>query len=122
MNSPRFISLIHYGTGLMDAITGCLLIFLPTWTLSLMGVNPRTDEILVSYLGVFVFAVGTSHFFAGSYPTDATSCERWHTIWKISSFVRLCIAFFVLIKIISGQLDAAWISVSATDFVVAIGR
>ncbi len=120
MNSPRFISLIHYGTGLIDTLTGLFLIFLPAWTLHLMGVSPRTDEIFVSYIGVFVFAVGGSHFFAGPFPTDAPSRERWQTIWKISAFIRLCIAFFVLIKIITGQLESAWVSVTATDFVVAM--
>ena len=120
MNSPRFISLFHYGTGLMDTLTGLCLIFLPAWTLNLMGVSPRTDHIFVSYIGIFVCAVGYSHFLAGPFPTDDTSRERWKTIWKISSLVRILVALFVLVKIMRSQFEPAWISVAATDLVVAL--
>ncbi|MEN8678469.1 MAG: hypothetical protein ABF391_00345 [Akkermansiaceae bacterium] len=120
MNSKRFISLFHYGTGLMDALTGLCLIVLPSWTLGLMGVNPPGDLVFLSYIGVFVFAIGASHFLVGQFPSDIASRERWKTIWKVSALARLCVAVFVLVKITSGQLETAWISVTATDFIVAM--
>jgi len=120
MNLKRLIFLFHYGTGLMDAITGLGLIFIPTRTLSMMGVAPRVDVTLVSYIGIFVFAVGVSHFLAGGFPNNPVTRERWKMIWKISALVRLCVGSFVLVKIITGQLDTPWIAVTATDLSVAL--
>ena len=120
MNSQRLLILFHYGTGLMDALTGLSLVFIPSRTLDMMRVDPRTDPTLVSYLGVFVFAVGMSHLLAGRFPTDSISRERWKTIWKISALVRICVAIFVFTKIMTAQLDSPWIVVSVTDFTVAL--
>lgn len=119
MNTKSLISLVHFGTGLMDALTGICLIALPAVTLRLMGVTPGTDLVFVSYIGVFVFAVGASHFFAGPFPATAVARERWKTIWKISILARLSVGVFVLVQIMQGTLESAWISVTATDFSVA---
>ena len=121
MNRPLLITLFHYGTGFMDALTGLCLLFAPAWTLSMMKVAPRPDAPhLVSYIGVFVFAVGCSHFLAGKFPTNEVSCERWKTLWKVSSLVRFSVAAFVLSSVISGAFEPAWLAVTATDFTVAL--
>ena len=121
MNRPLLITLFHYGTGIMDALTGLCLIFAPAWTLGIMNVAPRPEAPhLVSYIGVFVFAVGCSHFLAGRFPTDATSRERWKTIWKTTSIVRFSVAAFVLSRVLTGTFQTAWLAVTATDFTVAI--
>ena len=120
MNRPQLILLFHYGTGLMDALTGLCLIIAPAWTLGMMKVAPRPDAPeLVSYIGVFVLAVGAGHFLAGRFPTDEVSRERWKTVWKMSSLVRFCVAIFVLSQVLSGRLECAWLSVTATDLTVA---
>ena len=74
MNRQKLILLFHYGTGLMDALTGLCLIFAPAWTLGMMNVAAylATPE-LVSYLGVFVFSVGAGQFLAGPFPNDDVS-------------------------------------------------
>ncbi len=121
MNRSNLITIFHYGTGLMDAVTGFCLLFFPLWTLELMKVIGRTEDAnLISYIGVFVLTVGCSHFFAGRFPIDMVSIERWKTIWKISSLVRFSVALFVLSKVLTSQLDTAWISVTLTDFSVAL--
>ena len=121
MNRSSIITLFHYGTGLMDAVTGLCLLFFPIWTLEMMKVTARPDDAnLTSYIGVFVLTVGCSQFLAGKFPTDLISAERWKTIWKITSLVRFCVAFFVLSKVLSSEFDPAWISVTLTDFSVAM--
>ena len=121
MNRPLLITLFHYGTGIMDALTGLCLIFAPVWTLGMMKVAPRPEAPhLVSYIGVFVFAVGCSHFLAGRFPSDALSRERWKTIWKTTSIVRFSVAAFVLSRVLSGSFETAWLAVTATDFTVAL--
>lgn len=120
MNTKRIIFILHYFSGIMDAITGLCLIFAPTWTLNMMRVPPQEDAPhLVSYIGTFVFAVGCSHFFAGYYPTSLISRERWRTLWKVSSLVRYCIAGFVLSRVLTGAFDIGWLAVTLTDFTVA---
>lgn len=121
MNRPLLITLFHYGTGFMDALTGLCLIFAPAGTLGMMKVAARPDAPhLVSYIGVFVFAAGCSHFLAGEFPKDKVSRERWKTLWKVSSIVRFSVAAFVLSRVISGAFEPAWLAVTATDFTVAL--
>lgn len=120
MKNPRFIFLFHYATGLMDVLTGILLILAPAMTLKLMQVTPRDEAPeLVSYIGVFVFAVGGSHFLAGAFPTDQVSRERWRTIWKTSALVRFSVAAYVTVKVVSQVLEPRWLSVAITDCLVA---
>jgi hypothetical protein len=121
MNRQKLILLFHYGTGLMDALTGLCLIFAPAWTLGVMNVAayPATPE-LVSYLGVFVFSVGAGQFLAGPFPNDDVSRERWMTIWKLTSLVRFAVAAYVLSQVFGGRLEKAWLAVTFTDFSVAM--
>ncbi|MEJ6581585.1 MAG: hypothetical protein QNL33_14785 [Akkermansiaceae bacterium] len=120
MNRRKLIMLFHYGTGLMDALTGLCLLVVPAWTLVMMNVAPypETPE-LISYLGVFVFSVGAGQFLGGRFPNDEVSRERWRTIWKLTSLIRFAVAAFVLSQVIGGHLEPAWIAVTFTDFTVA---
>jgi hypothetical protein len=120
MISKRFTSFFHYGTGLMDALTGLGLVVSPSLTLGLMGLTTPPEPVFVSYLGVFVFAVGMSHFLAGRFPNDERSRERWATTWRISALVRSCVALFVSFKLASGQLPLPWLTVAGTDATVAL--
>ena len=46
--------------GLMDSITGILLMAVPALTLSLMGLQPidPSSPVFLSWMGAFVFAIG----------------------------------------------------------------
>lgn len=121
MNRRPAIFFLNLGAGLMDGLTGVLLMVCPALTFRLMGIScPEECHLFASYLGVFVFSVGAAHFLAGSFPADAVARERWKTIWRLTSIVRLCVAGFVSVRILSGHLEPAWASVAATDFCVAV--
>lgn len=121
MNQRLAISLLNRGAGLMDGLTGILLILSPGFTFRLMGISfPEDCHVFASYLGVFVFSVGVAHFLAGGFPADAVARERWKTIWLVTSIVRLSVAAFVSAQIILGGLTPGWASVAATDFCVAL--
>ena len=120
MKHQRVIFLFHYVTGLVDFLTGIFLVIAPSWTLRLMQVKARDEASeLVSYIGVFVFAVGASHFLAGGFPQNEVSKERWKTLWKVSSLVRFSVAFFVFWQVFIGHLELMWLSVALTDLSVA---
>ena len=120
MIPARLLSFFHYVTGLMDALIGAGLVVCPTLILRLMGVSAPGETVFVSYLGVFVFAVGASHFLVGRFPVDDSARERWTTTWRISALARFCVALFVLIQIVRGTLEVPWLTVAATDFFVAV--
>jgi len=121
MNRRNVIFFLNLGAGLMDGLTGLLLMVSPVFTFRLMGIScPAECHLFVSYLGVFVFSVGVAHFLTGKFPEDAVARERWKTIWLITSIVRLSVAGFVSVRIALGHLEPAWSSVAATDFGVAL--
>ncbi|MDY7094572.1 MAG: hypothetical protein SX243_16495 [Acidobacteriota bacterium] len=105
--------------GLCDASTGLLLVALPAPTLALMRI-PRAPVELVwlQWIGVFVGAVGLAYlypFVLGSEGRD----ERLKTVLEITAGVRLAVGVFVLWAVGSGRLPAPWLSVAATDLLLA---
>jgi hypothetical protein len=106
------------GVGAMDACTGLLLLFVPTLTLRLMGLQAIGAEarIFLSWMGAFVFGVGASYFFA----LRGRSPEEGEMIWKMTALVRAVIACFVVTKVVQGALEPLWLSVAATDAFVAL--
>jgi hypothetical protein len=109
------IKLFQWGVGACDAFTGLLLILVPVWTLRLMGIEflPEPADI-ISFVGVFVFAVGLSYFFVSS---DDPS--GWIMQWKITAMVRILVAGFLFWKIFFAGWEMKWISVLLTDLVIA---
>jgi len=106
------------GVGAMDACTGLLLLFVPTLTLRLMGLQAIGAEaqIFLSWMGAFVFGVGASYFLA----LRVRSPEEGEMIWKMTALVRAVIAMFVIAQVSRGTLEPLWLSVAATDAFVAL--
>ncbi len=106
--------------GLMDSITGILLMAVPALTLSLMGLQPINPPSLVflSWMGAFVFAIGFVYLLPFFHSLRDPS--EGEMIWKITALVRFVIAGFVIWKIMQGQLEWRWITVAITDGVVAM--
>lgn len=106
------------GVGAMDACTGLLLLFAPTLTLRLMGLQAIGAEarIFLSWMGAFVFGVGASYFLA----LRVRSAEEGEMIWKMTALVRAVIALFVIAQVARGTLESLWLSVAATDAFVAL--
>ncbi len=107
---------MQWGIGAMDACTGMLLVVAPVWTLHLMGIQniPQPADI-ISYVGIFVMAVGLSYFLVSE-----SDCAGWRMQWKVTALVRLLVACFLAWKIFIQGWEMRWVSVLLTDLVVAM--
>ena len=106
--------------GLMDTATGILLVMAPAWTLALMSVPAPGLEALpfVSWLGVFVAAVGSSYLLA-LWPRSGVALAG---AWRITTWFRLLVAAFLGWKIAAGELAGEWWPVAVTDGMLAAGQ
>lgn len=104
------------GTGAMDAVTGLLLIVAPVLVLRLLGIAPLPGEALLflSWVGVFVLAVGLSYGLA------LTGRARGEAVWMFTGLVRALVAVFLTTKVLSCTLEPTWLLVAAGDGVVAV--
>ncbi len=100
----------------MDAITGLLLVFIPSVVLKLLGITilEETSWVFLSWMGVFITGVGLSYIWAMGNAREA------ELIWKITAMIRLMVAVFLSWKIATHHLQLAWIIVAISDAVVAI--
>lgn len=110
----------NMGVGTMDATTGLLLMLTPGWTMRLMGVHPIGAEaqVFLSWMGAFVFSVGASYFLV----LRGNESGRGEMVWRMTSLVRAVVAVFVITKVAQGVLEPLWLSVAATDGLVAMGQ
>jgi len=116
MKTIRWLRLWSVAVGAMDSLTGAMLVLRPAAALDLLGVVPPPNEslVLVSWIGVFVTGVGLSYGMALGNPA------RGAAVWGITGMVRALVAAFLTIKILSGQLAPAWLTVALTDGIVAV--
>jgi hypothetical protein len=117
MNRLVFLKFWSVAVGTMDALTGLLLVTAPGFVLQLLKIAPPSADALVflSWIGVFVMAVGLSYGFAlGSHR------GRGETVWAFTALVRVLVAVFVVVRIVGGSLEAAWGMVALSDFSVAV--
>jgi hypothetical protein len=106
--------------GTMDTLTGVLLVAAPDFTLRLMGIRDVPESLtMVSWVGVFVLAVGASYFLINWRSESETDLAGWRMQWKITGVARLVVGTFVAWHILAGGLESTWQSVALTDFVVA---
>lgn len=105
----RWLALV---AGLMDFSTGLGLVFLPEFTLKLMGVGVPGQEALVfvRFVGVFVAAVGASYLWALLAPV-----MRLRTVFGATILFRAGAGSFTGIAVLAGTLAPAWLAVTATD-------
>ncbi len=117
MNKTAFLKIWSLGVGAMDALTGLLLVISPTLVLSLLRITPPAPESLIflSWIGIFVMAVGLSYGLVFSMES-----ARGETVWTFTALVRLLVALFLTAKIITGTLPIAWGIVAISDAVVAL--
>ena len=115
MNRLRFLKLWSLAVGTMDACTGLMLVVGPGLTLRLMSVPAVGTEAMpfLSWMGVFIAGIGLS------YALVLRGDREGQTVWIFTSLVRLLVALFLTVKILSGSLSTAWVLVAATDAVVA---
>jgi len=106
--------------GAMDATTGLLLIFLPGVALSLMGLQPPIDLVLLRWIGVFVFSVGCFYLLPFLEASDRGRHVQQGLALKATTLTRGCVAVFVTTQIIMSQLEIAWLSVAGVDGACAL--
>lgn len=102
--------------GAMDTATGLLLVISPKWTLSLLGIVEPEPAALVylGWIGVFVACTGLS------YALCLRGAAAAETVWTFTAVVRCGVALFLIRKLATGELPAAWLTVAIVDAMVAM--
>lgn len=116
MNKVKFLRFWSVAVGSMDAVTGLLLIFVPALVLRLMKIETPSPDALVfvSWIGVFVTAVGLSYAMALGGRT------RGETVWAFTALVRILVAVFLVVRILDGTMNRSWALVGASDGIVGV--
>ncbi len=112
----KFLRYWSIAVGAMDALTGLLLILAPGPVLKMLGVAPPPPEslVLLSWIGVFVMAVGLSYSMA------LGRRGRAEAVWGFTALVRIMVAVFLTIQILAGTMASAWALVGISDAFVAV--
>lgn len=100
-----------------DLLTGAGLVLLPALTLTAMGVRVPGAEALVfvRFVGAFVGAVGASYWLALGHGSP----ERLRAVFRLTILFRLAAGGYVAAAVGTGALEWPWLSVTATDFIIA---
>jgi hypothetical protein len=109
-------------TGLSDTSTGAMLIVAPVFTLRLMGLHVASDALpFLSFVGAFVLSVGLSCLYGG-YLAYCGACaeKQLSVVWLLTAITRSSVAIFVVTKILSGSLEAGWLTVAVFDAACAL--
>lgn len=113
----RFARGFALAAGLADFSTGVGLLVLPGFTLGAMGVKTPGAEALVylQFVGAFVGAVGATYLLA----LASGRVDRLWAVFRLTTVFRVAAGSFVTWAYFSGQLEWRWLSVPATDLVIA---
>jgi hypothetical protein len=105
-------------------MTGLLLLATPGFVLRLLGVTaPGEDLILLRWVGVFVGCVGLAYIYPWLlHPWLLRGDDRVRMALEITAGVRLAVALFLGVAVVTGQLDLPWMTVGAYDALVAVAQ
>lgn len=106
--------------GAADFLTGLGLLAAPTLVLRAMGVAVPGAEALVflRFVGAFVGAVGASYLLALATRRD----DRLWAVLRVTLVFRAAAGGYVGVAVLGGSLEPAWLSVTATDLLIAAGQ
>jgi hypothetical protein len=108
-------------TGLSDTSTGLLLLFKPALTLRLMRLHALSNTLpFLSYIGAFVLSVGIACLYGALLATRVGSGSKLEVVWLLTGITRGLVAMFVFTKILTGVLEAGWMTVAFSDGIFAI--
>ncbi len=119
--SRRLLVGYQWLAGLCDLSTGVLLLAAPAFTLRLLFVHVLPAPLAFArFIGVFVGCIGASYLWVGlRWPFSANmppaSSARWQLQWQLTAGVRTAVALFLLAEVLSGALEAAWLTVALSD-------
>jgi hypothetical protein len=116
MNKVKFLRFWSVAVGSMDAVTGLLLVFVLALVLRMLKIEPPSPDagVFLSWIGVFVTAVGLSYGMALGGRTHGA------TVWAFTALVRILVALFLVVRILDGTMDRAWALVGASDGIVGV--
>ncbi len=115
--APRLLEIFQIAVGLLDTITGLLLIAAPLQTLRLMRIEQVPESgVFVTFVGSFVLGVGLTYLAIGIRNRRGLgSSAEWAAQWRSTAIIRACVAVVLLIQIATGRMGMAWSSVVLTD-------
>ncbi len=117
MTKKKFLKYWSVAVGSMDALTGLLLIFAPASVLRLLKIEVPSPDAMVflSWIGVFVMAVGLSYGLAlGRHRGSGEA------VWMFTSLARILVTVFLVIQITRENMAPAWLVVALSDGMVAL--
>ena len=116
MNKRKFLIIWSVVVGLMDTLTGLLLLLAPALALKCVGMaRPSADALVfLSWIGAFVGGVGLSYGLA------LGEWRRGRAVWQVTALLRTVVAVFVMTQVAAHALVGEWMTVAVTDLVVAV--
>lgn len=120
--ATAFARWISLGAGALDTTTGLGLVFAPQLILPLMLVPLPGEEALIyqRFIGTFVGSVGASYLWGLMEWRRTGSPELWRSVLRLTVLFRLTAGAFVLAAVVRGWLAPAWLSVTFTDWSLAV--
>lgn len=111
------LALYQWAAGLCDFGTGILLVVAPALTMRLMFLHAASSSIaFVQFIGVFVGCVGFSYLWAAlAWPLANDNASRWEAQWWITASIRSAVATFLLVQVMRGSMETAWLIVAVSD-------
>lgn len=116
MTRLKFLMYWSIVVGSMDALAGFLLIVSPGGVLQLLKIDvPSPDAMIyLSWIGIFVMAVGLSYGLA-------LGKRGWgEAVWMFTSLVRILVAVFLTVRILDESMSKMWALVAVADAMVAL--
>lgn len=112
---------LSLAAGALDALTGAGLVFAPQFLLPLMGADVPGTEALVylRFVGTFVGVVGLSYLWGVIEWRRCGDPSLLREGWRLTVLFRLAAGGYVLAAVGAGWLAAAWLLVTATDWILA---
>lgn len=108
-------------TGISDTSTGLLLIIAPQLTLRLMRVAVPSDALpYLSWIGAFVISVGLACLYGALLTRRILFTQKLEVVWLLTAITRASVALFVLSQCLSSHLASGWLTVAATDGLLAV--
>ncbi len=117
--SPKFIFGYNLLVGVMDSLTGVLLMTAPAFTLGLMQIDHvPPEEVYLRFVGAFVLGTGLAYLL----PHISLNHQQASVLfaWRYTSVVRSIVCVFVSVQCLFGTLEPAWMLVAITDGLLAI--
>ena len=108
--------------GACDVATGMLLLFFPEQTMRLMLIPQMPAEpVYLRFIGAFVFGVGAAYWMPFCiFENPSARLHSIRTVFSVTTLSRTTVALFVASAVSSQQLRVEWLSVFATDALLAV--